>query len=72
MPGGGDPTERDVMGYQPPQGPRHVMDTGVGLRGGSHVGDQGVQEHTGEVKTSGRVSQLTSKNYGNCGSQGCR
>lgn len=35
--------ERDVMDYQPPQGPMHIMETGVGLRGGTNLGNKGSQ-----------------------------
>lgn len=40
---GGDPSERDVMDYQPPTGPKYIMNTGVGLRGGRNFGNAGSQ-----------------------------
>lgn len=40
---GGDPDCRDVMDYQPPTGPKYIMNTGVGLRGGRNFGNAGSQ-----------------------------
>ena len=40
----GGPTEaRDVMDYQPPTGPKYIMRTGPGLRGGTNFGNAGSQ-----------------------------
>ena len=40
---GGDMPERDVLDYQPPQGPKYITRTGVGLRGGTNFGNAGSQ-----------------------------
>lgn len=39
----GPAADRDVMDYQPPQGPKYTMNTGVGLRGGTNFGNAGSQ-----------------------------
>lgn len=43
---GGKMPVRDVHNYQPPQGPKHIMNTGVGLKGGTNYGSCGTQERT--------------------------
>jgi hypothetical protein len=40
---GGCKTARDVMNYSPPKGPLHIMNTGVGLKGGNNFGNAGTQ-----------------------------
>lgn len=40
---GGCTEARDVMGYEPPTGPKYIMRTGVGLRGGTNFGNAGSQ-----------------------------
>lgn len=63
-------SERDVMGYRPPQGPRNISDSpGVGLHG-DNCGKQGSQGPYSENKqTSGSVG-LRGENKGCCGTQG--
>ena len=69
MPGGGDMMKKDVMGYQPPAGPRHIMNTGVGLRGGDNCGKAGSQgAESCSPKTGGTPGQLNTRVYP-CGSQ---
>lgn len=61
MSGGGPTTAKDVMDYKAPQGPRHVMDTGVGLRGGTNYGNAGSQSKRSlSTDTGGTPGQLNS------------
>lgn len=51
---GGVMPVRDVMNYAPPQGPKHMMDSGPGLHA-DNCGNCGSQGYTGEThkETSG-------------------
>ena len=40
---GGHCVPRDVHNYEPPKGPMHIMNEGVGLRGGHNYGHAGSQ-----------------------------
>jgi hypothetical protein len=55
----------DVMGYKPPQGPKGIMQTGVGLHG-SNSGN--TRQPT--AKSSSGSPGLGGTNHGCCGSQG--
>ena len=64
--------KRDVNRYAPPQGPKHIMETGVGLRGGTNHGKAGMQgQRSGRTDTGG-MARLGGENFGNNGSQGRR
>lgn len=58
--------QRDVRNYSPPQGPRNIMNTGVGLRGGTNHGNG--QRPIAPGGHSGRAG-LGGMNKGNDGTQ---
>lgn len=58
----------DVMRYQTPQGPKYIMNTGVGLRGGDN---HGTGQRPMGPSEGGSVG-LHGRNKGNSGSQGRR
>lgn len=66
--GGVLPGEEKQIPYSPPQGPKHIMDIGVGLRGGTNHGNRGSQHATVRRESSGRAG-LGGENCGNSGSQ---
>lgn len=70
MPKGGDLSERDVMNYKSPQGPKGIENRQVGL-GGSNCGNEGTQ---GESSTRGDGSSgspgLGGTNHGTKVNQG--
>ncbi len=56
--------KKDVMGYQPPTGPKYMMSTGVGLRGGTNYGNAGSQGKGAlSAEASGRPGDLTTHNF---------
>lgn len=61
----GGVTQAKVEHYSPPVGPKHVMNEGVGLRGGTTFGDAGSQGKGAlRAAVGGRPGQHVTRNYG--------